>query len=91
MDLELLDTLEEKVDEAVAAVRELRMENELLKEETEGLEKKVEALTRDVAAAGGAREEVSKLTSRCQDLEKKLEGVRARIEKMVTSMKALEA
>jgi FtsZ-binding cell division protein ZapB len=90
MDLELLDTLEDKVDQAVAAVQELRAENELLREETQELERKVEALTRDVAGAGAARDEVSRLAARCGELESKLEGVRGRIEKMVERMKGLE-
>ena len=41
MDLELLDRLEDRVDVAVSTVRDLRVENEILKEETQDLEKKV--------------------------------------------------
>ncbi|NNE44075.1 MAG: cell division protein ZapB [Gemmatimonadetes bacterium] len=90
MELELLDQLEDKVDVAVTAVQELRIENDLLKEETQDLEKRVEALSQDAKSAGTAKEEVTRLTTRCEDLEKKLEGVRGRIEKMVGKMKSLE-
>lgn len=90
MELELLDQLEDKVDVAVTAVQELRVENDLLKEETKDLEKRVEQLAEDAKSAGSAQEEVTRLTERCETLEKKLEGVRGRIEKMVGKMKSLE-
>jgi predicted RNase H-like nuclease (RuvC/YqgF family) len=91
MDLELLDTLEERVDLAVAAVQELRAENDVLRQETQELERRVEGLTRDVAGAHAARDEVARLAARCEELESKLEGVRGRIEKMVQRMRQLEA
>jgi predicted RNase H-like nuclease (RuvC/YqgF family) len=91
MDLELLDTLEERVDQAVAAVQDLRAENEVLRQETQELEHKVEGLTRDVAGSHAARDEVARLAARCEELESKLEGVRGRIEKMVERMRHLEA
>lgn len=90
MDLELLDALEDKVDVAVSAVQELRMENDLLKEETQKLEERVAVLVKDAEGAGTAREEVTRLTERCSEMEKKLEGVRGRIEKMIGKMKTLE-
>ena len=90
MELELLDQLEDKVDVAVTAVQDLRVENDLLKEESKDLEKRVEDLLKDAESAGTAQEEVTRLTARCEELEKKLEGVRGRIEKMVGKMKDLE-
>lgn len=91
MDLELLDQLEDRVDVAVSTVRDLRMENELLKEETQELEKRVEDLERDLTGAREVRGQVEPLQARCEELERKLEGVRGRIEKMVEKMRALEA
>jgi FtsZ-binding cell division protein ZapB len=90
MDLELLDTLEDRVDQAVSAVQELRAENETLRGETQQLERKLESLTRDAAGAGAAREEATRLAARCQELESKLAGVRGRIEKMVERMQGLQ-
>lgn len=89
MDLELLDQLEDKVDVAVSAVQDLRMENELLKEETQELEGKVESLTRSLETAGAAQGEVAKLRERCEELERKLAGVRSRIERMVDKMQSV--
>ena len=48
MDLELLDRLEDRVDVAVTTVRDLRVENEILREETQELEKKVTGLGSDL-------------------------------------------
>jgi FtsZ-binding cell division protein ZapB len=90
MDLELLDQLEDKVDVAVATVRDLKMENELLKEETGELGKKVEDLSRELAAAAEQKGDAEALAGKCAELEKKLGRVRARIESMVEKMKALE-
>jgi FtsZ-binding cell division protein ZapB len=89
MDLELLDQLEDKVDVAVSAVQDLRMENELLKEEAQELERKVEGLTRSLETAGAAQEELGKLRERCEELERKLAGVRTRIERMVDKMQSV--
>lgn len=90
MDLELLDQLEDRVDVAVTTVRDLRTENELLKEETQELEKKVDDLERDLAGAREVHGQLEPLRARCEELERKLEGVRGRIEKMVDKMRALE-
>jgi FtsZ-binding cell division protein ZapB len=90
MDLELLDQLEDKVDVAVSTVRDLRMENELLKEETADLGKKVEALSQELAAAAGQKGDAEAMAARCAELEQKLERVRGRIGSMVEKMKALE-
>jgi FtsZ-binding cell division protein ZapB len=90
MDLELLDRLEDRVDVAVSTVNDLRMENELLKEETQGLESKVESLTRDLESAAGSQQVIEDLRKRCTDMEQKLDNVRSRIESMVGKMKVLE-
>lgn len=90
MDLELLDRLEDRVDVAVATVNDLRMENDLLKEETQELEKKVENLTRDLESAAASQEVIEDLRKRCTEMEQKLDNVRGRIESMVGKMKALE-
>ena len=90
MDLELLDQLEDKVDVAVSTVRDLRMENELLKEETADLGKKVEALSKELAAAAESKGDAEALAARCAEFEQKLERVRGRIGNMVDKMKALE-
>jgi FtsZ-binding cell division protein ZapB len=91
MDLELLDQLEDKVDVAVSTVRDLKMENELLKEETSDLGKKVEELSKELAAAADSQGDSEALSARCAELEQKLERVRGRIESMVDKMKALES
>jgi len=90
MDLELLDRLEDRVDVAVSTVNDLRMENELLKEETQELGKKVENLTRDLESAATSQQVIEDLRGRCSEMEQKLENVRGRIENMVGKMKALE-
>jgi FtsZ-binding cell division protein ZapB len=90
MDLELLDSLEDKVDVAVSTVRDLKMENELLKEETSGLGAKVEALSKELTASAGSKGDAEALSARCTELEQKLKRVRGRIVKMVDKMKALE-
>ncbi|MCA9752329.1 MAG: cell division protein ZapB [Gemmatimonadetes bacterium] len=90
MDLELLDRLEDRVDVAVSTVRDLKMENELLKEETSELQTKVEALTKELAAVAEQKGDADKLRQQCGELEKKLDRVRGRIESMVDKMKALE-
>lgn len=90
MDLELLDRLEDKVDVCVTTVRELRTENETLREETRALKDRVAALTRDLGSHGAARTDAEALRARCADLERKLERVRARIETMVGKIKTLE-
>ena len=90
MDLELLDQLEDKVDVAVSTVRDLRMDNELLKEETADLGKRIEALSKELAAAAGSKGDAEALAGRCAEFEKKLERVRGRIGTMVEKMKALE-
>ncbi|GJM44685.1 MAG: hypothetical protein DHS20C21_15270 [Gemmatimonadota bacterium] len=91
MDLEILDRLESRVDVAVSTVRDLRMENELLREETQGLEKKMTDLGAEVDSAKADRANVEELQTRCRELEQKLEGVRGRIQGMVEKMKALES
>jgi FtsZ-binding cell division protein ZapB len=91
MDLELLDELEDKVDVAVSTVRELRLENELLKDETKELQEKVAGLSKNLQAIEMSQAEASELRVRCGELEKKLHGVRGRIEGIVAKMKALEA
>ena len=90
MDLELLDQLEDRIDVAVSTVRDLKMENELLKEETADLGKKVEAVTQELAAAGASKDAAKALAARYAELEQKLARVRGRIESMVEKMKALE-
>lgn len=90
MDLELLDRLEDRVDVAVSTVNDLRMENDLLKEETAELEKKVENLTRDLESSAASQQVIEDLRKRCTDMEQKLDNVRGRIESMVGKMKALE-
>jgi FtsZ-binding cell division protein ZapB len=90
MDLELLDRLEDRVDVAVSTVRDLRVENEVLREEAKELENKLENLSRDLEAAGAAQQVIDELRGRCTELEQKLESVRGRIENMVGKMKALE-
>jgi FtsZ-binding cell division protein ZapB len=90
MDLELLDHLEDRVDVAVSTVGDLRVENEMLKEEARGLEQKLESLTSELESAGAAAQVVEDLRKRCAELEEKLDGVRTRIERMVGKMKALE-
>lgn len=90
MDLELLDQLEDKVDVAMTAVNELRLENALLREEAGELQKKINALTADLHVASEGRAEATKLKVRCEELEVRLTGVRSRIEKMVGKLKALE-
>ncbi|HMB68162.1 MAG TPA: cell division protein ZapB [bacterium] len=89
MDLELLDQLEDKVDVAVSAVQDLRMENELLKEETQELEQKVESLSKSLETAGAAQGEMKTLQKRCEELEQKLGGVKSRIERMVEKMQSV--
>lgn len=91
MDLELLDQLEGKVDTAMTAVNELRMENALLREETEELQKKIDSLSVDLKSATEGRAEAQKLKVRCDELEGRLSGVKSRIETMVGKLKALEA
>ncbi len=90
MDLELLDRLEDRVDIAVSTVGDLRVENDLLKEESHELETKLENLSRDLEAAGAAQQVIEDLRKRSTELEEKLGSVRDRIEKMVGKMKALE-
>lgn len=90
MDLELLDRLEDRVDVAVSTVRDLRVENEVLKEESKELGEKLDKITRDLEAAGAAQQVVDELRARCTELEQKLESVRGRIESMVDKMKTLE-
>ena len=90
MDLELLDHLEDRVDIAVSTVGDLRVENDMLKEEAREAEKKLENLSRDLESAGAAQQVIEDLRTRCGELEQKLESVRGRIEKMVGKMKALE-
>ena len=90
MDLEILDHLEDRVDIAVSTVGDLRVENDMLKEEARGLEQKLENLSRDLESAGAAQQVIDDLRKRCTELEAKLEDVRGRIERMVGKMKALE-
>jgi len=90
MDLELLDRLEDKVDVCVTTVRDLRAENEALREETRTLEKRVESLTRDLETGRASHEDAQQLRGRCAELEKKLARVRQRIEGMVDKIKTLE-
>jgi FtsZ-binding cell division protein ZapB len=91
MNLELLDELESKVDNAVNTVTELRSQNELLKGESQGLEEKIRSLAADLQAAGESQSVVDELRAKCEDLEARLGRVRGRIEGMVDKMKALEA
>jgi FtsZ-binding cell division protein ZapB len=90
MDIELLDQLEEKVDVAMAAVQELKLENALLREEAQELQKKIHSLTQDLRNAADGRGESQRLKTRCDELERRLDGVKGRIEKMVGKLKALE-
>lgn len=90
MDLELLGELEDKVDVAVRAVRELRSENESLKEDARDLGTKLERLTADLGKTSADRKAAMKLEKRCQELERRLQGVRVRIAKMIERMKTLE-
>jgi FtsZ-binding cell division protein ZapB len=90
LDLELLDQLEDRVDVAVSTVRDLRMENETLKEEARELGRKVEALAKELESAAESQGDADKLRARCEELEQKLGRVRTRIESMVGKMKALE-
>jgi FtsZ-binding cell division protein ZapB len=90
MDLELLDRLEDKVDVCVSTVRDLRSENESLREETRSLESKVAALTRDLESTQTSRGDADALRTRCTELEKKLQRVRVRIEAMVEKIRTLE-
>ncbi len=90
MDLELLDQLEERVDVAMSAVHELRLENAFLREESLELQKKIQALTQDLRNAVDGRGESQRLKTRCDDLERRLDGVKGRVEKMVGKLKALE-
>jgi FtsZ-binding cell division protein ZapB len=91
MDLELLDRLEDRVDVAVQAVNELRMENEMLKEEASDLRKKIAALTSDLEESSQAKSLAVELRGKCEALGEKLGSVRGRVESMVEKMKALEA
>lgn len=91
MDLELLDRLEDRVDVAVSTVRDLRVENEILKEETQDLEKKVDVLGTELGTAQESKDSVEELRTRCSELEQRLDRVRGRIESMVEKMKALES
>jgi FtsZ-binding cell division protein ZapB len=91
MSLELLDRLEDKVDLCVAAMRDARAENETLRGEAQDLERKIEALSRDLHKRSASSEEVGALRSRCTDLERKLDKVRRRIEGLVDKLKSLEA
>lgn len=90
MDLELLDQLEEKVDVAMSAVHELRLENAFLREEAQELQKKIQSLTQDLRNAADGRGESQRLKTRCEELERRLDGVKGRVEKMVGKLKALE-
>jgi uncharacterized coiled-coil DUF342 family protein len=90
MDLELLGELEDKVDVTVSTVRELRVENDALKEDAQELGTKLEQLTMDLEKMSADRKAAMKLEKRCQELERKLQGVRVRISKMIERMKTLE-
>ena len=90
MDLELLDRLEDKVDVCVAAMRDLRAENEALREENRALEQKVAALGREAEAGGAQRADAEQWRARCAEFEKKMERVRGRIASMVEKIKTIE-
>jgi FtsZ-binding cell division protein ZapB len=91
MDLQLLDQLEDKVDTAITAVNELRLENSLLREETEDLQKRIQSLTQELEMSANGHGESAKLRTRCEELEGRLLSVRGRIEKIVGKMKTLES
>lgn len=90
MELELLDELEDKVDVAVNAVNELRMENELLKEDKAELEKKIAKLSKDLEVGAESLAEAKTLRARVSELEEKLDGVRTRVATIVAKMKTVE-
>jgi len=91
MDLQILDQLEDKVDVAITAVNELRLENSLLREEREELQKRIHSMSQELGQSTDGRAHSAKLKTRCEELEGRLASVRGRIEKIVGKMKTLES
>ena len=71
-------------------MRDLRAENEALRQENRGLAQKVSTLSGELEAGQRQRGDMEQWRTRCIEVEKKMERVRGRIESMVAKIKTLE-